>query len=178
LLSFIKPLKPGDKVETKSIPEGIKITRSFYKLVPKPIGKDGSIHFVTRPILGQVKAGETVLMKINVNTPIDLPYILLEAALPSGGEVVSNDPREDLMQGEENTGFGGDWGEWWWTHQDILDHKIAYFLTNLHAGKSELHAMVRMEMPGKFQLNPVQLQGMYTDKIKAYSGLDSIKVVE
>jgi len=37
---------------------------------------------------------------------------------------------------------------------------------------------VRMELPGTFQMNPVQLQGMYSKRIRAYSALDRLEVTE
>lgn len=177
LLTYLLPLKPGQNIARKSLPEGLEIKRSFYKLVAKPMNKDGVIHFETKPIMGKVKAGETVLMKLEINTPVKLPYVLIEAPLPSGGEVISNDPRENLVDGANND-IEGDWGDWWWTHQDILDDKIAFFVSSLPAGKSTTHALVRMELPGEFQLTPVQLEGMYSKSVRAYSKLDTIKVVE
>ena len=93
---------------------------------------------------------------------------------------MANDSQRDLVAegtGEES-GISGNWGQWWWTHQDILDDRIVFFVTSLPAGKHEFWTMVRMEMPGTFQINPMSMQGMYTKKVRAYSGLDYFKVVE
>jgi alpha-2-macroglobulin len=178
LLTYVLPLNPGQQVPVKSLPQGIEIKRSFYKLIPEPINKEGIIHFESKPLLlNQVKAGETVLMKITIQTPVALPYVLIEAPLPSGGEVLINDPKENLIDDADNS-IQGDWGSFWWTHQDVLDDKLAFFASNVPSGKSEVHTLLRLEMPGEFQLSPVQLAGMYTSSIKAYSKLSSLKVQE
>jgi hypothetical protein len=38
--------------------------------------------------------------------------------------------------------------------------------------------MLRMEMPGTFEINPIKLEGMYTDKVRGYSPPGVMKVVE
>jgi hypothetical protein len=179
LLSYMLTLRPGDTVPQSALPQGLKLQREFYRIQPEPVGPEGTMRFKTHPIPDHhVKAGETVLMKLVVNTPVALPYVILDAALPSGGEVVSDDPREGLLETSDSTddSLNGDWGNWWWTHQDILDDRVVMFTSSLPAGKSEFYALVRMELPGTFQMNPVKLEGMYSKAIHAYSALDSIQV--
>lgn len=179
LLTYTRHLKPSDSVDSKSLPNGVQIKRSFYRLKTKAITSDGKIHFYSEPINdATVKAGETVLMKVSINTPVALPYVILEAALPSGAEPVIDYPKAQLTESDEEPTMLGDWGSWWWTHQDVLDDRLVYFVTQLKSGKSEFNTMVRLEMPGTFQMNPVSLEGMYTKKVKAYSSLDTIKVIE
>ncbi|WP_303674878.1 MG2 domain-containing protein [Vampirovibrio chlorellavorus] len=180
VLTYWQALQPGAQVPQVAMPQGLSIQRKFFRIQAEPVGPNGTMRFKMYPLSGnQVRAGETVLMKVTVNTPVALPYVLLEAALPSGGEVISNDPRESLLQESDEEGqFSGDWGNWWWAHQDILDDRVVMFANSVPAGKSEFHALVRMELPGTFQMNPVKLEGMYSQRVKAYSALDSIQVVE
>lgn len=181
LLTFVRHLKPDDVIADKSLPRGIHLKRSFFRLTPDAVAEGGKVHFKATPLsAGQLKAGETILMRIFLETPIALPYIILETPLPSGGEVVADDPRAGQVELESDaqTMFVGDWGPWWWTHQDILDDRIVFFITSLPAGRSEFHTMVRMEMPGKFNMNPLNLEGMYTKRVRAYSSLDSLQVTE
>ncbi|MBY0546718.1 MAG: hypothetical protein K2W95_05470 [Candidatus Obscuribacterales bacterium] len=180
--SYYKTLKPGDTSLVQGMPDGLNIRREFLRLVASKPDADGNVTFKQEPIKdGKVKAGETLLMKLFVDAPLSVPYIMMEAALPSGAEVVSSDPRENLSSGDnEGTEINTDdeFGSWWWSHQDVLDDKIAYFVTSLPNGKHEIHTMVRLELPGKFQLNPVYMEGMYTDKVRAYSTADQITVLE
>ncbi len=182
LLNYMLPLKPGASVTQKAMPEGLNIRRRFYRIEAEPVGPQGALRLKTHEISdNRVKAGETVLMKVLVESPVALPYVIVDASLPSGGEVVSNDPRVAALQAEGDSGdnaIGGDWGNWWWAHQDILDDRVVMFATSLPAGKSEFHALVRLELPGTFQMNPILLEGMYSKRVKAYSGLDQVQVSE
>ncbi len=180
VLKYMLPLKPGDAIPQKSLPEGLKISREFLRIQAEPVGPEGTMRFKTHLIADhKIRAGETVLMKVVVESPVALPYVIVDAALPSGGEVVSNDPRENLVESEASeNGLNGDWGNWWWDHQDILDDRVVMFANPLPAGKSEFFALVRMELPGTFRMNPIKLEGMYSQWVKAYSSLDSIQVTE
>ncbi len=182
-MSYYKVMKPGDNSMVEGMPPGLKIRREFLRLVASTPDANGNVTFKQEPIKdGKVKAGETLLMKVFLDSPTTVPYIMMEAALPSGGEVVSSDPRENLAGADnESTEIQtgkDDYGSWWWTHQDVLDDKIAFFVTSLPNGKHEIHTMVRLELPGKFQLNPVYLEGMYTNKVRGYSAAGEITVVE
>lgn len=178
LVNYWLALKPGDAVPQKSMPEGLKVSRKFFRIHAEPVGPEGTLRFKTEPVTdNKVRAGETVVMKVLVESPTALPYVIVDAALPSGGEVVSNDPRENLFESDENQ-LSGDWGNWWWAHQDILDDRVILFANALPAGKSEFYALVRMELPGIFRMNPVKLEGMYSQRVKAYSPVDNIQVTE
>lgn len=181
LVTYFRKLLPGDQSVEKGLPHGLKITRKFYRLVAGQTTSDGSLHFHTKEITdGQIKTGETVMMKTFVESPVSLPYIMVQAVLPSGAEVVESDDREanttDDSSGKPS--IDGDWGAAWWTHQDILDDRIVYFGTRLPQGKSEFHTMIRLELPGNIQVNPVSLEGMYTNAVRGYSALDSLHINE
>jgi uncharacterized protein YfaS (alpha-2-macroglobulin family) len=174
-------LKPGDQVADKAMPQGLHLSRKFFRLVPSAMKSDGSIHFRTEPINdGRINAGDTVLMKVYVESPISVPYVMLEAALPSGAEVVNNRDEEENTVGEDgqSSSYEGSWGYHWWTHEDVLDDRIVFFGTSLPAGKSEFHTLLRMEIPGKLNVDPVSMEGMYTKKVRAYSALDQLTVTE
>ena len=181
LLTYPLALKPGGDVPQSPMPQGLKIQRTFYRIHAEPVGPQGTMRLKIEPITdGKMHAGETVVMRVVVNSPVALPYAMLDVSLPSGGEVISNDPREgQLDQDTQNTNdFQFDWGNWWWSHQDILDDRVVMFASNIPAGKSEFHALVRLELPGHFQMNPIKLSGMYTKHIQAYSTLDQLEVIE
>jgi uncharacterized protein YfaS (alpha-2-macroglobulin family) len=182
LATYFRKLMPGDQVAAKSTPAGLTVTRKFYRLKALPAATDGTIRFKTVEIADhQIKAGETVLMKTFVHCPTPLPYIKVESALPSGAEVV-NDAREGNVKEDSNGSDGpkieGDWGSVWWTHQDVLDDRIVYFGTSIPRGDSEFHTMLRMELPGTIDVMPVTFEGMYTNKVRAYSALDQLTVKE
>ncbi|MBY0358103.1 MAG: carboxypeptidase regulatory-like domain-containing protein [Candidatus Obscuribacterales bacterium] len=175
-LNYYKAIQPGDTTVLKSVPQGLALKRSFFRLQAKTPDREGKISFEQVPVSGAIKAGETLLMKVTIDTPTSMPYVILQAPLPSGGEVVTNSSKEELS--EETNNQADDFGRLWWTHQDIMDDHLAFFVTTMPNGKQELHAMVRMELPGKFQMSPVRLEGMYTNNLRGYSQADVIEVKE
>jgi alpha-2-macroglobulin len=179
LMTYTRRLKPGENIAAKGSPQGLSLQRSFYRLSPSAVTSDGKIHFHSDRITDNViTAGETVLMKVKVTSPTAIPYIILEAFLPSGAEVVDDPSKKDLIKKEDDSNFRGDWSMAWCTHQDNLDDRIVFFGSSLPQGDSEFSVLVRMEMPGSYQINPLKLEGMYAKNVRAYSNLDQISVKE
>jgi len=177
LLQYQRKLLPGDKIAAKSTPQGLSLSRTFFHIEPVATTTDGKMHFTHKPLTdNEIRAGETVLMKVTLDNPIGLPYIMLECALPSGAEVVQDGSEAQAVNSEESA--MGDWNRAWWTHQDVLDDRIVFFVTHLQPGKSEFNTLLRMEMPGKFQINPIKMEGMYTNKVRGYSELGTVTVKE
>lgn len=171
VLKYYKAIVPGQKGLVPSTPTGLRIERSFARLKAS-YDSNGKVHFKEEPITGPVKAGETLLMRVKLDSPISVPYSLVEIALPSGAEVVENDAKENLSEDKERSGW------MWWSHKDVMDDHLAFFMTQLSSGKNEIRQMMRLELPGKFQLNPVTLEGMYTDNIHGYSEANELVVVD
>lgn len=179
VLNYSRVLKPGQLI-ADGTPKGLKLKRQFFRLQAN-VDSEGKTHFRATAIAdNRVKAGETLLMKVFVETPTRIPYLMAEAALPSGAEVVKNDSAEDRLEeeGSNNEIETSNFWSSWWTHQDILDDRMSFFVTSLSSGKYEFHTMVRLELPGKYELNPVLLEGMYTSGIRGYSNPDTITVTE
>ncbi len=177
LQTYFKRLRPGESTEAEALPKGLKITRKFFRLKSVKETSTNTIHFRTVPITdGQIKAGETLLMKVYIDSPVHVPYIIVESPLPSGAEVVESHKSEEMEGESGGSVIEGDWGEPWWTHQDVLDDRIVFFGTEMPAGKSEFHTLLRMELPGDVQLNPVSFEGMYTKSVRGYSMLDVLKI--
>jgi len=180
LVTYYRAIKPGEHIAQQSTPDGLQLRREFFKLVAGPSDSSGNVQFKAVALPNRtVRAGETVLMKVFVDSPTAVPYTYLKAPLPSGAEVVENDSRENAQEeGSDKKADAYSWGNWWWTHQDVMDDHLAFFVTEFGRGKFEFHQMVRMEIPGKFQMNPVLLEGMYTNKVRAHSQADVITVTE
>lgn len=163
-----------------NIPSDLSVVRTFYRLQSVATTTDGTIHLKSVPITGPIKAGETILMKVVVDSPRTMPYVMVEAALPSGAEVVQDSPKEGAVEEETSTDSSivGDWQRAWWTHQDILDDKIVFFGSNIKAGKSEFTTLLRMELPGKVGVAPINLEGMYSKNIKGLSSIDNLTITD
>jgi len=178
LLSYNRPLKPGEQPILKSLPSDLKIKREFFKLVAAPRKPNEETEYKVVPLGTEpVKAGDVIKMRVLVDCPIRVPYAMVEAFLPSGGEVLSTPPRLVAEKSESvpESEFVDHW--YWWTHQDVLDDRITFFSTEMPSGKAEFEAYIRMEMPGKFNINPVNMEAMYTNKIRGRSAAHDITVV-
>lgn len=179
LQTYFKRLKPGENTEADALPKGLKVSRKFFRLQSVKEASTGVIRFRTMPINGgQIKSGETVLMKVYIDTPVHVPYIMVESPLPSGAEVVESHKSEEMDGQNGGAVVEGDWGTPWWTHQDVLDDRIVFFGTDMPAGKSEFHTLLRMELPGNVQLNPVTFEGMYTKSVRGYSMFDALHIAD
>ncbi len=180
LLTYFRKLKPNESLPSNGLPSGLQVTRKFFRLETTATTSDGSIKFKSVPIAdGKIKAGETVLMKCYVDAPMTLPYVMVECPLPSGAEVVKSDMSDNLQKEDSKAaGYEGDWGNVWWQHQDVLDDRIVFFGSYVYQGKREFHTLLRMEIPGTVQINPILLEGMYSKGVRAFSPLDSVQIVE
>lgn len=175
IVRYYKKFQPGQTASFPSTPTGLKIQREFVRVVAQ-YNANNDVTFKEEPITGKIKAGETLLMKVKFDSPISVPYTLIEVPLPSGAEVVEDDRKEQLANRSSNN--GDYYNYWWFNHKDVMDDHIAYFTSTYHSGKSQLRTMIRMELPGKFQLNPISLEGMYTKNVSGYSQLSELEVVE
>ena len=178
LLTFQQKLKPGESLEAKSMPRELGLMRDFFGLAKVKDEHDPNLIRLKQIPLGkQIKAGETILMRVRVKSSITVPYVMIEVPLPSGAEVVSKDASDlDLVTAEEQAKQTRPI-RWWWSHQDVLDDRVVFFVTNFPAGTCELTTLLRMEMPGQYNINPAQMQGMYTNKVRAYSTPDQLEVL-
>jgi uncharacterized protein YfaS (alpha-2-macroglobulin family) len=177
--TYVKALQGAGATGIANQPSDMKLERHFYRLKSTADTTSGIIKLKAEPLTGAIHAGETILMKVLVDTPRSLPYVIVEAALPSGAEVVqSGEQSNAIADSSEEPGVQGDWGAPWWTHQDILDDKIVYFGTNVRAGKSEFSTLLRMELPGRVKVNPAMLAGMYCKSIKGFTDVDALEVTD
>ncbi len=176
LLRYDRPIKPGATVVPRSSPSDLVLERRFFRLEPyiDPKTKIAKTRAVPIPASG-IAAGETILMKVLIKSPIAMPYVMVDAALPSGAEVLSEQRNIDYVAPDDTDPSSF---RYWWTHQDILDDRIVFFVTDLSAGTCEFQSLLRMEMPGVFNVVPVSLEGMYSKSLRAYSAEDRITVFE
>jgi uncharacterized protein YfaS (alpha-2-macroglobulin family) len=183
LLDWFKKPKAGEKLAMQSLPGQLKIERSFARIETNATADNSNLVLTTVPFTGgKLKAGETIFMKVVVDSPCSLPYVMVECPLPSGAEVVESQSQENAVSdspegGEQESSITGDWAAQWWSHQDVLDDKIVFFGTTIPKGKSEFHTLLRVELPGTVNVNPVKLEGMYTNMVRSYSQADALSIV-
>lgn len=175
MLSYERPLVPGQTLFAKSLPRDLRIEREFYRLVARDGGKKYLPVLLTKG-MNTLKEGEFVLMRTKVVSPITAPYVMIEQPLPSGAEVLRESVAlswpEATLKGQEKESYS-----YCWSHQDILDDRVVVFSPQLNAGKYQFDTIMRMEMPGTFNIRPVNLEAMYTKKFRGYSMAADIQVM-
>lgn len=189
LLQYDRPLRPGENVIAKSKPDDLKITREFFRLIPykdakTPMTREQAIStpvsfYVREPIGNEpIHAGDVIQMRVSIDSPISIPYVMVESALPSGGEVI-NKYMSVIDKAQLKPDYTWDYSaSWWWDHQDVLDDRMGFFVGSMKEGKCTVEALIRMERPGEFGVNPVTLETMYSKHVRGYSKIDRLKVVE
>jgi uncharacterized protein YfaS (alpha-2-macroglobulin family) len=89
--NYYKSLLAEGATGVANLPADLKLERQFFRLKSIADTTSGIIKVKAEPLAGSsIKAGETILMKVLVDTPRSLPYVIVEAALPSGAEVVDS----------------------------------------------------------------------------------------
>lgn len=178
-LSYYLKMEPGQAAPVPNRPNGLTMERQFFRLLPKGDPAKGNLRFVPTLIPdGKIKCGETVLMRLKINSPTRVPYVLLQGSLPSGAEVIENSPQADNTEETEANSVVVDSGACWWSRQDTFDDHVAMFIRDLPSGKSETHTLLRMELPGVVMANPARLQGMYTNAVEGLSSCQKLEIKE
>ncbi len=152
--------------------QGFQLTRSYFRLQPQR-QSNGQILYQERPLQAgdPVQAGEMLLGRLTVQAERDSHYVLIEDPLPSGGEITSQDPR--LLTGSAPEY----WWNWFWTHQENRDDRVAFFSTFLEKGMHEFVYLFRPEIPGQFQVSPALAEEMYDPSHYGQSTSTSLSVV-
>lgn len=145
---------------------GVSITKELFK-VNSAIDKDGNLTYKENPVVGSVKAGDLLLVKLTVKVNKEGQYLLLEDPKASGMELVSSDPRAKLGNSYDDTTDEDNyyWWDFWWTNQEDRDTHMAFFMDKLLPGTYNVSYLIRPELPGKYLVRPAQITGMYSNTL-------------
>lgn len=178
VLQYDRPLHADGQLYSKCMPTDMKMEREFYRLVPGTGRESKQYRAVSLPaVAATVNTGDLLLMRVKIHTPVRAPYVMVESPLPSGAEVVS-DVSDITMPPEKEKGNSDNlsWPSYYWTHHDVLDDRLAYFASDMPQGDSSFSCVMRMEMPGQFNINPATLQAMYSKQVRGYSTAAALTV--
>lgn len=153
---FKASLPTQDRIPAED--HGFKINRQYFRLSPQKKA-DGSLTYQESPLQGSVQAGEMLLARLRIDTSQDTHYVMVEDPLPSGAEIMSQDP--NLLTEDNEDPY---WWNWFWTNQEIRDDRISFFSTKLDQGMHEFVYLFRPELPGEFWVPPPVAEEMYSPK--------------
>lgn len=144
---------------------GITIAREFLRVLPRQVGQD-SWTLQTEPTNNRLQQGDQVRVRLTLDVPRDLSYVLIEDAFPSGCEVTE---RGDAESNSE------DW-TYWWSKTDVRDDRIAFFATRMPKGRHVIEYNLRAQTPGRCRALPTMLQAMYNPSTRAESAETQLEV--
>lgn len=154
---YTAPPAAGTTLPPLSV-KGVKVTREFLRALPM---KPGSLRPPFEPLNGQAQRGEPVTIRLTIETPQDLAYVLVEDTFPAGCE--------PTQLGSADVSSGDDW-DYWWNDTEVRDDRIAFFATTLSKGKHVIEYSLRAQTPGEYRVLPTLLMPMYAPEIRAESG--------
>jgi len=145
-------------------PSNIGVTREYLRLKPRKAGSD-RWSLQTEPTNNQLDQGDRIRVKLTINVPRDMSYVLIEDAFPSGCEVTERGTADEVV----------DWG-YWWSSVDVRDDRIAFFARRLSKGKHELTYNLRAQTPGTYHTLPTLVQAMYAPETRGESAEARVEV--
>lgn len=110
--------------------------------------------------ISQIQSGKkwTVVLDIYSRSPLE--YIALEDSLPAGAEVDKG--KESGMR----------------DHMEVRDEKVAFFLTKLSRGHTQIRYTLVAIHPGKYHVMPTRIAPMYLPQISGTSAEASLEIQE
>jgi uncharacterized protein YfaS (alpha-2-macroglobulin family) len=107
--------------------------------------------------------GDLVLVELTIKADQPRAFAMIEDPLPAGFEVVP-DRGEDLP-----------WS-YWWTHSEVRDDKVAFFMRRLPAGTQSVYYVLRPEIPGRVRALPPVISEMYAPDVRARAAETTLSV--
>ena len=110
-----------------------------------------------------VKAGETLEIRVDLDSKNDYEYILIEDRKGAGFEPL------DGMSGWKNLGGG-------WAYVENREKKTAIFLREISRGAHSFTYRVRVETPGVIHVLPAKVEAMYAPRLRGNSDEIRLKI--
>ena len=110
-----------------------------------------------------VKAGETLEIRVDLDSKNDYEYILIEDKKGAGFEPL------DGLSGWKNLGGG-------WAYVENREKKTAIFLREISRGAHSFTYRVRVETPGVIHVLPAKVEAMYAPRLRGNSDEIRLKI--
>ena len=111
----------------------------------------------------EVKAGETLEIRVDLDSKNDYEYILIEDRKGAGFEPL------DSRSGWKNLGGG-------WVYVEYREQKTAIFLREISRGAHSFSYRVRVETPGVIHVLPAKVEAMYAPRLRGNSDEIRLKI--
>jgi hypothetical protein len=145
------------------------VQRRYFRLAPIPYeveveGARGQkliekrLRYERVPIASgdRVESGALIQVELEVESDNNYTYLVFEDMKAAGCEPVE-------------VRSGGNLQEGFYSHMELRDEKVAFFLRSIDQGKHLLRYRMRAEAPGVFHALPAVLYGMYVPELRGNS---------
>ncbi|MBM3274051.1 MAG: hypothetical protein FJZ00_02775 [Candidatus Sericytochromatia bacterium] len=114
------------------------------------------------PIKAEVRPGDRLVVRIQVETTQAVRFAMIEDPLPAGAEVLLDESGPS----------------YWWNHRDVFDDRVVFFADTLTSDKPHaFYYVIRPEMLGTLRVLPPRVEAMYAPDIRA-NGAETRLVVK
>lgn len=144
--------------------ETLTVKREYLRLKPQKVGND-SWSLQTEPTNNQLAQGDRIRVRLTIDAPRDMAYVLVEDPFPSGCEVNERGDASEVVE----------WG-YWWQGIDVRDDHIAFFAKTITKGKHVIEYNLRAQTPGSYHALPTLVQGMYTPETRAETAETRVEI--
>jgi len=127
------------------------------------------------PEVEEVRAGDTVRVKLTIIAPNDLYYVVVEDPLPAGGEAIDTGLATTSLLAQDPTlrrqAGNPAWENfywWWWrwySRSEMRDEKVVLFADYLPKGTYEYTYTFRATLPGEYRVIPTVASEMYFPEV-------------
>jgi hypothetical protein len=180
-------LKPGDNqirvVKDGDGPLYVRLTGYVYRDV-ESVDAAGEIGVVREYINAETgkpldsddpaEVGDLVRVKVSVHIPDESWYVIVEDHLPAGleglNERLATTSYVAREYGDEEFG----WQKNGYNRKDVLDDRVAFFITQLMPGTHTYSYLARVTHAGTFYAPPAQVYLMYSPEVWGRSGSDEV----
>ena len=111
--------------------------------------------------LANTEIGQLVLVRLEVTTPKDLSYVIIEDKLPGALEALNsrlNSQPRALSYWESPTYY---WQEYGYNYKEVFPDRVSFFVTELGNGRHIYEYTARITHTGQFTALPAEAYAMY-----------------
>jgi uncharacterized protein YfaS (alpha-2-macroglobulin family) len=135
--------------------------------------------------LADIKAGQLVLITLEVLAPKESLYVVVDDPLPAGFEAVNptfeteSEEKSGLLAVLAEADNEGGWWRWWgFNHIEMRDDRVLLFADSLPVGVHKHRYLARALTPGTFALPGSKAERMYAPETFGRSGELTVKIVK
>jgi uncharacterized protein YfaS (alpha-2-macroglobulin family) len=145
----------------------LALVRRYFSLVPATVA--GRTVYREVPFGGTARPGDVILVRISAAGSTDWRYLMIEDPLPAGTEPIADDELYELERRSPGSA-------WWLGRRELRDDRAVFFRERLPDGRTDLHYLLEVTTPGRFQAMPARITPMYVPGTSASSDVQTVVV--